>query len=170
MHVKTLSITLCISAKTEGNPLHDGEFCEWWSQLWLYIWQLLICVVLPFPFTRKIIKSHKNQTSSPLPLCKLNSSKLPPQMSFENKSWLVYIQPSFSTAPYFHPWFSEMPKKLWFSCSRDIACWVILLLSNACLPDDSVTSKNFVLLFLPLILALCSDAYASGICKNTVSA
>jgi len=57
---------------------------------------------------------------------------------------------------------------LWFSRSKDIACRAILLLSNAYLPDDSVTSKNFMLLFLPLISVLCSDAYASGICKNTI--
>lgn len=33
MHVKPLVITLCISAKMEGNPQHDGEFFEWWSYL-----------------------------------------------------------------------------------------------------------------------------------------
>lgn len=35
MHVKTLGMTLCTPArqmhpsKTEGNPLHDGEFSDW---------------------------------------------------------------------------------------------------------------------------------------------
>lgn len=77
-----------------------------------------------------------------------------------------------------HPAFflnSSLFPRLVFRDAKSIVIFLrrrhcMLLLSNAYLPDDSVTFKNFMLLFLPLILALCSDAYASGICKNTVSA